>query len=79
MQEMIHHRLIEGNIYDLHDVQVIVHERKSIFINDIYQQYYSLYICYMMSPRRVVEPVRFFELPKHTSIHNTIHRSDMST
>jgi hypothetical protein len=65
---MIHHRLMEGNIYDLYDVQVIVDERKLIFVDHIYLQYYSLYIRHMMSHRRVVELVRFFELPKHTSI-----------
>jgi hypothetical protein len=79
MQGMIQHQLIEGNIYDLDNVQVIVDENKLFFVDNIYQQYYSLYIGRTTSLRRVVEPISFFELPKHTSIHNIIRRSDVST
>jgi hypothetical protein len=71
--------LIEGNIYDLQDVRVIVDERKSIFVDDIYQQYYSLYICITTSLIRVVGPVSFFELPNSTSIYNIIRRIDLFT
>jgi formylmethanofuran dehydrogenase subunit E len=39
MQEMIYHQSKEENIYDLHNVQVVIDERKSVFANDICQQY----------------------------------------
>jgi hypothetical protein len=79
LEQRIEHQLLEGGLYDLQNVSVHIEYFKSIFVQDIYEEFYAMHIEDIYVFTRIVGSITFKLFAHHTPFTNIYNRIDFNT